>query len=142
MEKSIKVSCEVSNLKSIRHFVESNLNPLLSPTDVNLIVLAVDEVCANLIIHSNNCNEEAIIKLSLKIEKTPDGILFEIFDNGLPFDYQAYQEPSLENVIKKKLKGSIGLILVRRIMDKIEFTREKNQNICRLFKKVTFPELN
>jgi serine/threonine-protein kinase RsbW len=37
-------------------------------------------------------------------------------------------------VIKSKRKGGLGIILVKRIMDKIEFESIQNKNICRLYK--------
>ena len=44
----------------------------------NMIVLADDEICSNLIIHSNKCNSKETIRLEIKLEKRPSGLLFEI----------------------------------------------------------------
>jgi serine/threonine-protein kinase RsbW len=134
---SITVTCDKKNLRSIRDFVSNSLREFgIDENMNNMIVLAVDEVCANLIIHSNNCNTEETIQLDIKLERQPEGLLFEIFDRGRFFDYETYQEPSLAEIITKKKKGSIGLMLVRRIMDKIEFSHESTHNVCRLFKKI------
>ena len=133
---SVEVACELANLVSIRKFVKDNLYSEIDENDLNLLILAVDEICANLIIHSNNCNAKAKIKLNLKIERSPEGILFEILDKGKYFDYDQYQEPDMQKVVDEQRKGGIGLILVRRIMDRVEFTRNDKHNICRLFKKL------
>jgi len=37
--------------------------------------------------------------------------------------------------VKKKKKGGIGLMLVKRIMDKVEFVNRDQKNICILRKK-------
>lgn len=136
--RSIKVNCQIENLKKIRSFVESCLKDLpLSEVDINLIVLAIDEICSNKIIHSakGNNNEELI--LNIKFEKSPAKILFEVIDFGISFDYSSYQEPRLEDLIDEKRKGSLGMMLVRKIMDKIEFESQDSQNICRLSKKIS-----
>ncbi len=132
----MQVSCELSNLRLIRDFANEKLKGLMSEKERNLLILAVDEVCANLIIHSNNCDEKASIKISLTFEKIKGGVLFEIYDYGHFFDYEKYKEPKLDEVIRERRKGSIGLLLVRRIMDKVEFLREESYNVCRLFKRI------
>jgi len=63
-------------------------------------------------------------------------IVFTIKDKGLAFDFTKYKEPSMDEIVSTRRKGGLGLMLVRRIMDKIEFTTEKNYNICTLIKKL------
>ena len=97
------------------------------------IILAIDEVCANLIIHSNNCNPQ--VSLQVAIDFIPKkSITFIIKDSGLSFDITQYKEPSMNEIVSSQRKGGIGLMLVKRIMDKIEFSQENNYNICRLTK--------
>lgn len=133
----IDVHCSTKNLKKIRAFVTDTLQDRgISDSDVNMMVLAVDEVCANLIIHSNFCNEDQKIHLSIQFTQDPAGILFEIQDSGNVFDYDNYKEPALKDIINERKRGSLGLILVRRIMDKIEFLTENDTNFCRLYKKM------
>ncbi|HXA01755.1 MAG TPA: ATP-binding protein [Cytophagaceae bacterium] len=137
MDKNIKVSCSTKNLKEIRDFVSDTLVEYSVPEmEINMMVLAIDEVCANLIIHSNHCNENQHIELKIKDES--QGVSFEISDEGEPFDQSTYREPDIHNLIKEKKKGGIGLMLVKKIMDSIEFTKENDHTICRLFKRVNY----
>jgi len=136
MGNFLKVPYSVDNLKDIRSFVSKRLQELSIPElEINMIVLAVDEVCANMIIHSNHKNQDQQLELSIKDEL--EGVAFEIKDHGDPFDPNTYEVPEIEEIIRTKRKGGLGLMLVKRIMDKIEFKRENNQTILRLFKKVT-----
>jgi len=122
-------------LRDIRMFVSESLkNHALPDVQISTLVLAVDEVCANLIIHSHKCNPKENIEISINIDA--DTIVFDIIDNGAGFDISSYSEPSLGEIVKKKRKGGLGLILVRKIMDKIEMINEDNQNICRLVKNI------
>lgn len=97
------------------------------------MILAVDEMCANIIIHTHQCNPDEYIKLTINIR--PKKIIFDIEDKGNGFDINEYIEPSLKDIIHKKKKGGLGLILVRRIMDEIKLIKNKNRNIYRLCKK-------
>lgn len=138
MMYELTVNCSKDNLKAIREFVERHLysNINMPQKQIGMIVLAVDEICSNLIIHSNSCDENKEIHLTMNLQESLDEILFEIYDNGLPFDYSQYKEPEIANLIKQRQKGSLGLMLVRKIMDKIEFEQEQCYNVCRLYKKL------
>lgn len=130
-----KTSCAKNNLRSIRHFVEETLQRhALSELDISTIVLAVDEVCANLIIHSHGCDETQELKLTIDVKG--DRIEFDIIDTSEIFNINEYKAPNLEDIIRTGRKGGVGLILVKRIMDKIEFLRGKHHHICRLTKKL------
>lgn len=136
--KSISFSCNLSNLSIVRDFVRKQLSDFeLNKITENQIILAVDEVCANLIIHSNNNDATKFIDLDLTIKPSPKGIMIELKENGIPFDYTKYQEPEIINLKENKTAGKMGMILVRRIMDKIEYLHFDDYNICRLFKTLT-----
>lgn len=136
MKHNLSISCSKQNLAKIRQFVQQTLDMYQVPDmESHKLVLAVDEVCANLIIHANNCNPGQQLELIINIQPT-DNVIFEIKDKGVGFDISKYKEPDIEDIVTSKRKGGLGLMLVKRIMDKIEFTHEKNHNICRLIKKL------
>lgn len=136
MDYNLKVPCSKDKLKSIREFVENTLKQYALPElEISQLVLAVDEICANMIIHSHACDESQSIELLIQVEKDKS-ILFQITDHGLSFNYQEYQEPSLNEIVQSKRKGGIGLMLVKRIMDQVEFKTAPGHNVCRLFKKL------
>lgn len=135
MNNSIQVSCSKINLKPIRDFVTEYLNRLdLSDILMNQIVLAVDEICANLIIHANK--EDPSQKITLTIQKQKDTLKFEITDNGVAFQQSNYKEPDIQEHIRIGKKGGVGLALVKHIMDKVEFKSDGGKNTCLLYKKI------
>lgn len=136
MNYNLKVPCSKDKLKSIREFVENTLKGhAIAELEISQLVLAVDEICANMIIHSHSCDESQSIELLIRIEKNKS-ILFEITDHGLSFNYKEYQEPSLNEIVQSKKKGGIGLMLVKRIMDDVEFKNSPGHNVCRLLKRL------
>lgn len=135
MNNSIRVSCTKKNLKLIRDFVTEYLKALaLSDILMNQIVLAVDEICANLIIHANH--EDPNKYLTLKVQTVKDQVKFEIADQGRAFERSNYKEPNIQEHIKMGKKGGVGIALVNRIMDKVEFITDGTQNTCLLYKKI------
>lgn len=131
-----KVNCVRDNLRLIREFVTVVLRNLsLSEIEVNQLVLAVDEICSNLIIYSHNCNPDYFLEIN--IEDQSGEILFEIIDQDANFfDISKYKEPKISNIIKERRKGGVGLMLVNRIMDTVEVAVDNHQNIWRMTKKI------
>ncbi len=137
MNYTFKSSCSKKKLRAIRAFVGGILKKhRVSEFETNMIVLAVDEVCANLMIHSNQCNTHHSLELSMNFDKNNKGVSFEICDKGMEFNLKNYKEPNINEVVHAKKKGGIGLILVKKIMDKIEFTSRAGKNVCQLYKKI------
>jgi serine/threonine-protein kinase RsbW len=135
MNNSIRVNCTKKNLKKIRDFVTEYLHALrLSDILLNQIVLAVDEICANLIIHANH--EDPSKHIVLTIEQAKEMLRFEISDEGLAFERSNYKEPDIEENIRLGKKGGVGIALVNRIMDKVEFSSNGTKNTCVLYKKI------
>ncbi len=136
MDNQLKVPCQKEKLKEVRLFVEQLLQKHEIPDiEAGEMVLAVDEVCANLMIHSHNCNPKKSIGVKINVRKDQE-VVFEITDYGVGFNFCRYKEPSLEDIIKEKKKGGVGLILVKRIMDSMEFIRKANRNVYRMVKKI------
>jgi serine/threonine-protein kinase RsbW len=134
MSYSYSLTCQTSSLSGLRSFLQMTLS-MLSLTDIekHKITLAVEEVCANLIIHSHRCNPED--KIQLEVKNMGGSLIFEITDQGSAFNILEYQVPDLKKVIVEKRKGGLGILLVKKIMDKIEFESNDGKNTCRLIKK-------
>ena len=136
MKHKLTIACKKDNLAVIRQFISQSLDLYeIHDLEKHKLVLAIDEVCANLIIHANHCNPNESLEVRLDVMPHQQ-IIFTIVDRGAGFDINAYQEPSMNEIISSKRKGGLGLMLVKRIMDKIEFSTEKNHNICTLIKEL------
>ena len=108
----------------------------VSDIETNMMVLAVDEVCANIIIHGQPSNLEDNVKITINVDQ--DRVCFEIVDQGAAFDILKYSELIIGDLIKLKQKGGVGIMLVKKIMDEIQFQSGPKQNILRLCKNVEF----
>ncbi|WP_291783928.1 ATP-binding protein [Cecembia sp.] len=131
----LKLYCDTQKLASLRGFLNNTLQQTnLNEIEIHQLILAVEEVCANMIIHSHSCDPDTYI--NLKTEINDNTIIFEIKDMGKGFNLLEYQEPELDEVVKTKRKGGLGIMLVKKIMDKIEFESNGVKNTCRLIKEL------
>ena len=138
MNYKYKVGCSIDNLKGVRDFIRGALKDhSVSDLQISEMVLALDEMCSNLMIHAHHCNPDELFELHIRVEKD-NPIIFEIIDDGNTFDINQFSEPELGNLVHEKRKGGLGIRLVKSIMDKIEYQQTSGKNICRLIKKVEF----
>ena len=136
MNYQYNIGCSLNNLKGIRDFIRKSLKGHgVSEVMMNDIVLAIDEMCSNLMIHSHQCNPKDELELHVIVPKKGN-LIFEIVDDGSMFDINQFREPELGNLVHEKRKGGLGIRLVKSIMDKVEYLHEGNKNICRLTKSL------
>jgi serine/threonine-protein kinase RsbW len=138
MQDRIRISCSRQNLQQVRDFVRGFLvSAQRSDMVVNQVVLAVDEVVANFIIHANG--EDASQFLDLLLVLADQHLDIEIEDHGstlfLPPGKVA--NPDLRAYIQQGRKGGMGMALVSRIMDQVEFFERNSHTVCHLTKILT-----
>jgi serine/threonine-protein kinase RsbW len=130
------IGCSLDNLLGARDFIRESLKAhVASEVTLNEIVLAMDEMCSNLMIHAHHCNPDHMLELTIST-KAKGMIEFEIVDDGTVFDINAFHEPDLDNLIHIKRKGGLGIRLVKTIMDSIDYETREGKNVCRLTKRV------
>jgi serine/threonine-protein kinase RsbW len=138
MNYKYKVGCSIENLKGVRDFIRGTLKTYgVQEIQISEMVLALDEMCSNIMIHAHQCNPDDLFELIIEIKKGSP-VVFEIIDDGTAFDINQFNEPELGNLVHEKRKGGLGIRLVKSIMDKVEYSQNNGKNICRLIKKVQF----
>jgi serine/threonine-protein kinase RsbW len=138
MNYKYKVGCSIENLKGVRDFIRNTLKAHnVRDLQISEMVLALDEMCSNLMIHAHQCNPNDLFDLHITILKGKP-VVFEIIDDGTVFDINQFSEPELGNLVHEKRKGGLGIRLVKSIMDKVEYQKRSGKNVCRLTKEVQF----
>ncbi len=84
--------------------------------------LAVDEACSNIIDHAYGGEGEGIIECSYHIKD--EDFVITLRDTGEAFAPDTVPEPDLSCDLEERTGGGLGLYLIRRIMDEVEFDFE------------------
>ena len=136
MSSTLRIACSRRNLQQVRDFVRTYLSERqLSDIAVNQVVLAVDEVVANFIIHANGEDENQFLDLALAVRNQQ--LEVEIADHGdTIFLPEPHQSPDLRAYIRQGRKGGMGMTLVNRLMDQVEFFNRDNHTVCHLSKRL------
>ena len=136
MSYQYNIGCSLSNLKGIREFIRNSLKEQGIPEmDLAAIILALDEMCSNLMIHAHHCNPEHLLELHIDVP-VKGKLIFEIVDDGSVFNINQFNSDDINNLVHEKRKGGLGIRLVKTIMDNVEYFSRDGKNICRLTKQM------
>jgi anti-sigma regulatory factor (Ser/Thr protein kinase) len=83
--------------------------------DCSALVLAVGEICNNVIKHAYAGAPGQPIAIALTV--LPDRLVVDVEDEGAPYDPRAYAPPDLDAVPER----GMGLFLVRQSVDEVSF---------------------
>ncbi|TNE74422.1 ATP-binding protein [bacterium] len=129
----LTVSASTENLADVRNFVaESARTHGLSEKDIDEIRLAVDEAFTNIVKHAYNYDKAQNVSLKTGVENASFWI--SICDQGKPYDPTSYTEPNIAERIKQGKRGGVGVYLIKKLMDKVEYKSIGSTNQIRLIK--------
>ncbi len=111
-----------------KHFVTLHQ---FNPSCTQQIALAVDEAITNVIEHSYVYKKDEEIRLEYYI--STEGVKIKIVFSGIPPEF-VDEKFDLDAMIKEKRKGGLGVKLIKKIMDSVEYRTENGLNICEMVK--------
>lgn len=137
MKGIITIPCLKNQLSLVRNFLSNELKEHIPEKSLNLIILSIDEICANIIIHEFKNQPCKDITVEYTLDQSNQVLNFKIVHQGNEFDYSNYKEPNILKLISQKRKGGVGLLLVNRIMDSIKCTFQNNKCTTLLSKNIS-----
>lgn len=116
----LQVPSSTENLALIREFVAAiGEQAGFSENETARLALAVDEACTNVIEHAYN--NEATHEVTVRVTVDEDEIVFEVIDRGKGFDPTQAPVLPVEELIRQRRSGGLGLRLIRSIMDDVQY---------------------
>ncbi len=107
----------------------------LDASAIHDLQLAVTEAVTNVIEHAYDGDTNQRIELA--IEKDGELFIVAITDSGqVRFDPNTKPDPDMKEYLSQCRVGGLGLFLMRKLMDEVEFIQEEQRNRVRLVKRV------
>ena len=134
MEQLI-IDSKLSEIDKVRSFLNKNLLNLNLPEEEYFAIeLSLLEICTNIMRYAYPEKKD---KIFLKTWRDKDKLFLEIRDNGIPFDPTEAKEPDINEILETEQVGGFGIFISRQFMDGYEYSREHDQNILTIFKKLS-----
>jgi len=129
LHDELTVKSKTDNLSVVRDFIQSYASKCgLMENEISKIVLAVDEACTNIIKHAYKYSPDGDINIRINCFKNKFVVV--ITDTGNHFNPELIPEPNLQTFQKEKRKGGLGIFLIKKLMDEVNYKNlsgERNQ---------------
>jgi anti-sigma regulatory factor (Ser/Thr protein kinase) len=97
------------------------------------INLALDEVLTNVISYGHDDGGRHEIEVRLAAGRGE--VAIEVTDDGRPFDPLSAPEPATDVPLAERPVGGLGIHMVRKLMDRIEYRRDGARNVLTMRKR-------
>lgn len=133
--KVFTIANSKQELKDLINDIESFLTGCDITEDTRHVCsIAIDEIVTNIISYAYNDQDQHKITVTLTLQN--EEISGAIEDDGQPFDPLNFPLPDIEQPIEDRSIGGLGIHIVRRMMDQIEYQRQGNRNRISFVKKI------
>ena len=131
--RELSVPADEGQLSRVRDFVTEVCEEAgFTGRETNNTKLAVDEACTNIIKHAY---ETAVGDIEIRAEITSGNVDIHITDSGKRFDFASIQDPDLGQYVETGKKGGLGVFLINRLMDRVEYRAGEDGNELFLSKR-------
>jgi serine/threonine-protein kinase RsbW len=103
--------------------------------------VALDEVLSNIVKHGGRA-PEAPARIELTVRRTGDTVEVVVIDDAGPFNPLEAVAPNTTEPLEKRTPGGLGITLVRRLMDVVEYERVAERNRLRMARRLSSSEPN
>ncbi|MEE9268857.1 MAG: SpoIIE family protein phosphatase [Candidatus Krumholzibacteria bacterium] len=124
--RELTIPADESQLSRVREFVATVCTEAgFTAGEVNNTKLAVDEACTNIIKHAY---DDSNGRIRVRASVSPGAVDFSLIDRGKRFDFAAVEDPDLEHYVETGRKGGLGVFLINRLMDRVEYRTVHGSN--------------
>ena len=134
--KELNVAASVENIEAVTDFVNRELESLNCPMKAQLqIDVAIDELFGNIARYAYSAEGgEATVRV--EVEEDPLSVIITFIDRGIPFDPLKRRDPNVTLSAEEREIGGLGIFLVKKTMDAIDYEYNDGQNILRIRKNM------
>ncbi|UCF78213.1 MAG: SpoIIE family protein phosphatase [Candidatus Eiseniibacteriota bacterium] len=131
----LKVPGHERSLGRIRDFVDEVCAELgVASKTTNSMKLAIDEACANIIKHAYR-EKDGSIEINISTSG-PNHLSISLTDQGESFELQKIHTPDLRRYVATGRKGGLGLFLMNRLMDEVNYDATPAGNVLTMRKNL------
>mgnify|MGYP006291027597 CR=1 FL=1 len=131
--RSIRLPARVKNLEKLMEFILNLLKETgIGEKEASDIHLAADEACTNVINYAYP--EDAKKDIEVTFRNRADAIEIEIRDWGRPFNPLQAPPPDLNLELEERPIGGLGIFLMKKFTDRVEYRREDGSNLLTIVK--------
>lgn len=132
----ITVLAIIEKMDTVMQFVDQHLEAAhCSEKVIGQVELAVEEIYTNITNYAYH-PEHGTARIRCEIKGEPLQIIIDFFDEGKPYNPLEREMPDVNAGIDEREIGGLGIFLVRKMMDEVEYQFVDGKNILTIRKNV------
>ena len=132
----ITVPAETASLETVNTFIQEKLEAIDCPKRARMqMQLAVEEIFVNISSYAYH-PEIGQAEVGVDIDGDPATVTIRFLDQGRPFN--PLEKPDVDITLSAQDReiGGLGILLVKRIMDQVDYAYENGKNILTIKKEI------
>ena len=135
--KELIIEARTENLPQVLAFVDGALEEAGCDGKVQMqIDIAVEEIFVN-IAHYAYAPGTGEAGIRLSVDEAEHLFTISFTDRGTPFDPLQKEEPDVTLKAEDRKIGGLGILMVKKSMDEVLYSREDGRNILTLKKRIS-----
>jgi amino acid adenylation domain-containing protein len=132
--KELKLEAISENLDRVLDFVNAELEKMDCPLKTQMqIDVAIEEIFINIARYAYNPETGLAV---IRIRTSPNEIRLEFEDSGVPYNPLGKDDPDIGAPAEDRPIGGLGVFMVKKIMDTVEYRYEGSSNLLSLRKMI------
>ena len=134
--KTLTLKAELDRIGEVTAFIEEQLEAVDCPMKAQMqIDMAVDELFSNIAHYAyGEGTGEAAVSFDFDAQTRMVSVTFE--DTGVPYDPLKKDDPDVSLSVEEREVGGLGIFLVKKTMDAMEYERRGDRNVLVIRKKI------
>jgi len=134
--KKIRLQNQLNELESITQYLDelASLWDLSIPFTMTLN-LVLEEAFTNIV--NYGYQDDKNHEIEIIFEKQNNRLLISLIDDGVPYDPTLTADPDINLSAEEREIGGLGVFLIRKMMDKVNYQRQEGCNILKMEKTIT-----
>ena len=134
--KELTLEATLENIPAVTDFVNEELETLDCPMKAQMqIDIAIDELFGN-IAHYAYDPATGPATVRVEVERDPLAVVVTFIDNGKPYAPLAADDPDTTLSAEARKEGGLGVFLVKKTMDDVNYEYRDGKNILRIKKQI------
>ena len=134
--KELTLEAKVANLQQVLDFVDENLKSMRCPMKILMqIDVAVEEIFVNVASYAY-APDTGSVTIRMDLQENPRSVVITFIDSGVPYNPLAKEDPDVSLSAEKRSIGGLGIFMVKKTMDKMEYEYTDKQNILKMYQNI------
>ncbi len=132
----LTVPAKIENLQKVMNFLSDQLDSVDYVMKSRLqLELSIEEAYVNIVNYAYK-SEEGKVVICCDIDEHPLQVTMQFIDCGIPYNPLKNEDPDISLNVEEKEVGGLGIFLIKKNVDHIEYEHKDGKNILTIQKKL------